>query len=205
MSGKSASGVVPAEIDDVQRSLAFLNTLSARPTETPQEALTSYDALCAWTAQSASLDARLVSSLVAKARRRPADADAIVRRARELRELAQAAVRELSEQRTPAPAVLEGLTQRTTPWYAHARLVRDHDALQWADSPDQALDAPLRHITRSVIRALTSPLIVRARACAADDCGWWFLDDTKNHSRRWCDMKICGNRAKVRRFRAREK
>ncbi|MGE3889659.1 MAG: CGNR zinc finger domain-containing protein, partial [Vicinamibacterales bacterium] len=40
------------------------------------------------------------------------------------------------------------------------------------------------------------------RACAAQDCRWWFVDETKNRSRRWCDMKICGNREKLRRFRA---
>ena len=33
--------------------------------------------------------------------------------------------------------------------------------------------------------------------CAGEDCGWLFLDTSKNHSRRWCDMKSCGNRAKV--------
>jgi len=40
--------------------------------------------------------------------------------------------------------------------------------------------------------------------CAADDCAWVFLDTSKNHSRRWCDMKACGNRAKARRFNARQ-
>ncbi|MGA2590961.1 MAG: CGNR zinc finger domain-containing protein [Bryobacteraceae bacterium] len=32
-------------------------------------------------------------------------------------------------------------------------------------------------------------------------CGWMFLDTTRNRSRQWCDMRDCGNRAKVRRFR----
>jgi predicted RNA-binding Zn ribbon-like protein len=36
--------------------------------------------------------------------------------------------------------------------------------------------------------------------CAADDCGWLFLDRSRNHARRWCDMKVCGNNAKARRF-----
>ena len=38
--------------------------------------------------------------------------------------------------------------------------------------------------------------------CDADDCAWLFLDTSKNGSRRWCDMKQCGNRAKARRFHA---
>jgi len=36
-------------------------------------------------------------------------------------------------------------------------------------------------------------------ATATDGCGWLFLDETRNRSRRWCSMKDCGNRAKARR------
>jgi predicted RNA-binding Zn ribbon-like protein len=42
----------------------------------------------------------------------------------------------------------------------------------------------------------------RPHSCAADTCRWLFLDTSKNHTRRWCDMKICGNRAKARRYNA---
>jgi len=38
--------------------------------------------------------------------------------------------------------------------------------------------------------------------CADDSCAWLFLDATRSGTRRWCDMKGCGNRNKVRRFRA---
>jgi predicted RNA-binding Zn ribbon-like protein len=44
----------------------------------------------------------------------------------------------------------------------------------------------------------------RVRECANHDCGWLFLDLSRNRSRKWCDMSSCGNRAKVRRFRERE-
>jgi predicted RNA-binding Zn ribbon-like protein len=39
------------------------------------------------------------------------------------------------------------------------------------------------------------------RLCADASCAWLFLDTTRNRTRRWCDMKECGNRNKVRRFR----
>lgn len=204
MPSRTAKNRLPAEADDVLRGLAFLNTLAARPTAAPQEALTSYETLCTWAVGQALLDAQTGTALTAKARRRPSEADAVLRRTRELRELAHAAVHDLTAHRTPPPAILESLTARLAPWYAHGHLVRDGDTLHWTDAQEAGLDAPLWRVMRVVIRALTSPLIARARACAADDCGWWFVDDTKNRSRRWCDMKICGNRAKVRRFRARE-
>jgi predicted RNA-binding Zn ribbon-like protein len=43
----------------------------------------------------------------------------------------------------------------------------------------------------------------RAKACRADDCQWAFYDRSRNRSGVWCDMAVCGNRAKVRTFRRR--
>jgi predicted RNA-binding Zn ribbon-like protein len=43
----------------------------------------------------------------------------------------------------------------------------------------------------------------RLKACPADDCHWAFLDRSKNHSRTWCSMEVCGNRRKTARYRAR--
>lgn len=43
----------------------------------------------------------------------------------------------------------------------------------------------------------------RVKICPADDCRWAFYDRSKNHSRQWCSMEVCGNRAKVRNHRER--
>ena len=43
----------------------------------------------------------------------------------------------------------------------------------------------------------------RLKVCPADDCLWAFYDFSRNHSRTWCDMRVCGNRAKVREYRER--
>lgn len=43
----------------------------------------------------------------------------------------------------------------------------------------------------------------RVKICPADDCRWAFYDSSRNHSRQWCSMKVCGNRAKVRAHRRR--
>ena len=42
----------------------------------------------------------------------------------------------------------------------------------------------------------------RLKLCGADGCGVFFYDDTRNRARRWCDSKTCGNRVRVRRYRA---
>lgn len=58
-------------------------------------------------------------------------------------------------------------------------------------------------LVRAALDLLTSPQHERIRQCAGEDCSWLFLDTSHNGTRRWCDMRACGNRAKVRRFRRR--
>lgn len=66
-------------------------------------------------------------------------------------------------------------------------------------------DAPLGPIVESAATLLTSPERHYIRECADPSCRWLFLDRTKNHSRRWCEMRLCGNRSKVQHFRARQR
>ena len=52
---------------------------------------------------------------------------------------------------------------------------------------------------------IVSPEVGRLRHCLNDQCGWLFMDDSKNGSRRWCSMQSCGNRAKAHRHYLRSK
>jgi predicted RNA-binding Zn ribbon-like protein len=45
---------------------------------------------------------------------------------------------------------------------------------------------------------MTSPDLKRLKQCPGRSCGWVFLDDSRNQSRRWCDSRECGNRERVR-------
>src|SRR5258706_243420 len=68
-----------------------------------------------------------------------------------------------------------------------------------------ALDHLLGPIARSAANLLTrDELLYHVSHCGGDNCGWLFVDSSKNHSRRWCDMRDCGNRAKVRRHRLKQ-
>jgi predicted RNA-binding Zn ribbon-like protein len=58
-------------------------------------------------------------------------------------------------------------------------------------------------IVESAVALLTSPDLERVKACPG--CGWFFLDDTKNGSRRWCSMRACGSLAKARRYYRRKR
>jgi predicted RNA-binding Zn ribbon-like protein len=91
---------------------------------------------------------------------------------------------------------------------AHARLspLPDGFAWDWGGADPSALDQMLWPVVQSAVDLLTSPELERVGECADDrGCGWLFLDMTKNRSRRWCDMRDCGNRAKARRHYAKRK
>lgn len=47
-------------------------------------------------------------------------------------------------------------------------------------------------------------LWTRLKACSADACQWAYYDDSRNRASRWCDMQVCGNRAKGKAFRSRK-
>jgi predicted RNA-binding Zn ribbon-like protein len=75
---------------------------------------------------------------------------------------------------------------------------------KWKSEKDEILGWVLWPIAESAAELLTSAEIERVRTCAAPKCEWLFLDDSRNHSRRWCDMSVCGNRQKARRHYERQ-
>ncbi len=73
------------------------------------------------------------------------------------------------------------------------------DSLRQAGAPD-SLDAAT---VRSALRLIAKPDEERMKICG--NCGWLFIDRSKNRSRTWCDMAVCGNRAKASRHYRRRK
>ena len=88
----------------------------------------------------------------------------------------------------------------------HLKLVPGKGHFEWKFAvPEHELFAPLWPIARDAADLLASDRLEFVRTCASNTCEWLFLDESKNHRRRWCDMTKCGNRAKVKRFYVRQK
>lgn len=64
-------------------------------------------------------------------------------------------------------------------------------------------DGALGRLLAIVAAAMADGTWSRLKACRADDCRWGFYDRARNRSRHWCSMAVCGNRTKVRAYRAR--
>ena len=67
------------------------------------------------------------------------------------------------------------------------------------------LERPLWPVARSAAELLTSAKLGRVKVCGGEGCGWIFLDESRNASRRWCESRDCGNRERVRKYLARKK
>ncbi len=86
-----------------------------------------------------------------------------------------------------------------------ARLAPTAEGFAWGvDAKAAALDAALRPLVSSAVELLTSSRLARLRRCGNETCYWLFVDETRNRSRRWCEMASCGNLMKVRRHRAKQ-
>lgn len=103
-------------------------------------------------------------------------------------------------QRTPAANDIALLNAALAKAMARLQLVATEGDWRWAwaDGED-ALDRMLWPVVWSAAELLTSEARWRVRVCADEQCGWLFLDMSRNRSRRWCAMEDSGNRAKARR------
>jgi predicted RNA-binding Zn ribbon-like protein len=80
--------------------------------------------------------------------------------------------------------------------------VDDSGAMAIAPSCD-GVDSLIARILSAVASAQETGEWARLKACTSDECLWAFYDRSRNRSRHWCSMDVCGNRAKTRKYRAR--
>jgi predicted RNA-binding Zn ribbon-like protein len=128
---------------------------------------------------------------------RPAD----LRRALELREALREVLLAHNGARGPVAdpaAVLDATARR-----ARMRLAFGAGAGSWLVAEAPGVDGALGRLLGIVHAAEADGTWARLKACGQETCRWAFYDRTKNHSRRWCSMADCGNRAKARAYRER--
>jgi predicted RNA-binding Zn ribbon-like protein len=185
--------------------LDFVNTVDPRHARDRREYLDSYRALTAWGDQAGAIDAAKRDRLDEAAASHPAEAGRVLDRAIRLREALYPIFRQAAGGQPPAPGDLGGLQAELTPALSHLRVTWSPAgfAREW-ERDSAALDQVLWPVSWSAAELLTHGPLDRVRECPGQgNCGWLFLDLSKNASRRWCDMRVCGNRAKARRHHAR--
>ncbi len=189
-----------------QLSLDFANTVSYRGRQFPEEKLNGFQDLLDWSVLAGTLDEGDARKLSREGGIQPEAAKRVLERAVELRE---AIHRIFTANISAEPASDDDLvTLNRELREALTRLRLSSEPVGYSLDfgwGGDSLDQVLWPIAKSASELLTSDDLVRVRRCAADDCDWLFLDTSRNRSRRWCDMKDCGNRSKARRFYERKR
>jgi predicted RNA-binding Zn ribbon-like protein len=174
--------------------------LSGRHTASPVERIPGYPELVSFARQTDIVSAGQAASLLRRAVRNGKAASRGHGRALLLREALYRTFAAVARQETPALEDLAKLDREL------GRLCIGVDlSLAWREEPE-ALDGFVGAIVHAAVLLLTEPAQRdRVRLCEAPDCLWLFYDTSRNRSRRWCDMRQCGNRMKARRHYARGK
>jgi predicted RNA-binding Zn ribbon-like protein len=183
--------------------LDFVNTANNHGRADMKEHLVDYAALTAWAQRARALGAADAGQLAAEARERPADAAEALRRARELRNALYQLFRAVAAGGHIPPSDLASFNIALTRLPQQVQIVATPAGLDWSWGATDRLERAIWPVIWSAAELLTSPKRALVRECESYECTWLFLDTSRNHSRRWCSMEDCGNRAKAQRHYAR--
>jgi predicted RNA-binding Zn ribbon-like protein len=187
--------------------LDFTNTLDPRMGKEPHDLLVDYAALAQWSQRVGVLTENETHSLLSKAHLHAVETTMIWQRAIELREMMYRVFSSIANESDPQAGDVEALRKTYVDMMAHTQLLGSANGFTWNwVKSEEALDRMLWPIVRSAVDLLTSDEMKRVKQCPGlDDCGWLFLDSSKNGSRQWCSMEGCGSRAKMRQHYARKR
>lgn len=180
-------------------ALDFINTVTARDTS-PRDWLDSYQSLLGWARFSPEFKSKDLDALSLMAEQNPAGAKAALTRATRLREtLCRSIYVMLDEEASSDKDRLE--IERA--YQVAMKSVRfdwgpTGCKLTWA-AEASGLDLITHVVCVHAVYLLAHLDTNRLRICDGENCGWVFLDTSRNGRRRWCDMATCGNVAKARR------
>jgi predicted RNA-binding Zn ribbon-like protein len=192
--------------------LDFVNTVAWRLTDRPVEYLGSYEDLLAWERQAGLLAPDETEVLSAWGATHPEEARGTLSRAVALREAVHRVLSAAIAGEPQDEGALSTLNRELSVALSRLRVApAAGDAYVWAwergaeDGGGPPLERPLWPVARSAAELLTSAKLGRVKVCGGEGCGWMFLDESRNASRKWCESRDCGNRERVRQYLARKK
>ena len=203
MSRSTSSPRFPHTSGDI--CLDFANTLRGLRGGAAVELLRDYADLADWAEQAGALTSAEARLQRREGERRTTAAAGVLARARSLREVIYRIFATVAAERGAPTTDLEALNAELGRALAHARVDRVPDGFAWGwESETADLDHLMWPVALAAARLLTVTPSRAIRECSNPFCSGLFIDTSRNHSRRWCDMRTCGNRAKAGRHRRRQ-
>jgi predicted RNA-binding Zn ribbon-like protein len=184
---------------------AFANTLE-HSRGVAQDAIPDVDALLGWLHEHGLISDRARASEAGRLRRDPAEGARRLERFRLLRQLLHHAAGQMAAGGHPDPEVVEELNHILKHGLHYHQIRREDQGSRYGVAQvGDRLDQARATIASSFAYFLAGDAAPRLRVCANEGCRWIFVDRSPTGRRRWCDMRTCGNQAKVARHRARAK
>jgi predicted RNA-binding Zn ribbon-like protein len=180
--------------------LDFTNTVDCRNSDHSHENLSTYQRLVSWSRHANILTEDEARHMLQEANVHPTNAKMILERAITIREALYRIFSAIANNRPLNAADINTLNTEMSISMAQMRLKPTGITNPWKYTfEEKKLDRMLWLIIHSATELLTSDKLNRVCECQGENCGWLFLDMSRNRSRKWCDMKDCGNRAKAQR------
>ncbi len=185
--------------------LDLVNTVYARRDSWGPDFLTQYEDLITWSERVKLLGSEQIESIRSAARVDPQSADVAFETAKQLREAAAEVFSALVEKRPIPDSAFAFLGNEVVRARRHQRLTMTNERFDWTWEEERPLDRIAHRVALDAAAILTSEqLCPRVKLCTGRNCGWLFLDETKNGSRRWCRDEGCGAHMRVLRHRAKK-
>jgi len=181
-------------------AIDFTNTVGDRGAETVDH-FRSFGDVVAWAEARGVVARATAATLRQRAATDPEGAARAFRSALALREALYGVLAAAASGRRVRPADLNVVNQHVADTFKGVALAPSGEHFALETRAEAWLDPVIRPVVRAAVDLLTSDALKQVGRCADHECGWLFLDTTRSRTRRWCDMRVCGNRNKVRRFR----
>jgi predicted RNA-binding Zn ribbon-like protein len=203
-SSPSRAGSLPLIADDL--ALDFANTESGRGFPSHENHFREAANVADWLKHAKALPVEDAEWLRKRVCERADLAEDFLATAVELRAAIHGVGAALGRHAKPPEAALASLSALHARFVARAKLATGVLSCRWSWSIRAApVEAALGPIALAAVRLFTEGDFHRVRECGGHACGWLFYDRSKNNRRRWCEMEVCGNRAKQRRLAARRR
>jgi predicted RNA-binding Zn ribbon-like protein len=200
----SRAGSLDLIADDL--ALNFANTESGRGFPSHQNHFCDAVNVVEWLRHAKALPVEEADWLYARASERGNLAADLLAQAVALREAVHDIGVALGHRAKPPEAALASLSVLHARFVAKAELAPGVASCRWQWSVRVSpVEAALGPVALAAVRLFTEGDFDRIRECGGHACGWLFYDRSKNNRRRWCEMEVCGNRAKQKRLAARRR
>ncbi len=190
------------DFDAGKLPLDFAHTVEWHAGDRPDDNLENYADLVGWSQQAGLLSEVEAQDLIINAKLHRREATKTYKKAIGLRETIYRIISALAGGTEPENSDITNFNRALGNALKKSTISSAADGFKWTwQTSDNSFDRMLWPVLRETANLLTSKDINRVGECADDrGCGYLFFDTSRNHSRRWCSMEDCGNRAKAQRY-----